>query len=588
MVIDEFLVRLGVITDPKDLADFRSGLQSVGSVATAVVGTIGALAGGVTAFFGAALEGLDSLNDLAQDTATDLGFIQQLGYAAQLSGSSVEAANASVQGLARTIGEAASGIGRGAESFKKYSLSAKNADGSVKGVAQVLEDVRAKMVGLSRAEQLSLLSKLGIDPSMVGLLSSTNAEMLTLFEEAQALGLVTADGADAAGEFNDSVDQMNMVMGALRTNIAVGLAPSLTALVGRFRDWIVRNRDLIQNGLSKTVEWILAIFNAVLNFIRAIDQIIDATIGWRAALILLAAGLALVKRASIAAFVTNPVFLIAAAIAGLIVLVDDLITYLKGGKSAFDWSFATGLLKDISGHLENLTRAVGVFWDRWGSTIMGGLASLWSAFKGFLAWLVNAVAAAFALLTGDWEGFTKYGQAAMAGLLQYVTGIWEAIYAVAKVVFGALGIDLDGVAAAFSAAWDGLAAGFSAAINTVTDLWDGAMGVIMTGVDKVRGALNWIGKKLGLSSDSVVTVAQEAGNAADSAQRTAAGASAAAAAAAGAPLGGQPAQAGGTVNMQNQFHITTNDPKAAATLAADAVARQQAQAARNVDGPYKL
>src|SRR5690606_27656624 len=188
---------LGVISDPGDIDTFVGGLQKVATVATAVVGVVGGMTAAVTSFFGAALDGLDGLNDIAQDTDTDLAYIQKLGYAAQLSGSSVEAANASVKGLAQTIGEAASGLGRGKQAFEAYGLSAKNADGSVKSVGQVLEELQTKLAGLSKAEQLSMLQKLGIDQSMIGLLNSTNAEMAELFQQAEDLGLVTAAGADA-------------------------------------------------------------------------------------------------------------------------------------------------------------------------------------------------------------------------------------------------------------------------------------------------------------------------------------------------------------------------------------------------------
>lgn len=587
MQIDEFLIRLGVDSDTQGLAEFMGGLRKVSALATVTVGAVAGLTAGVTAFFGAALDGLDSLRNLAEDTGTELAYIQRLGYAAEVSGSSVEAASASVKGLAKTIGEAASGLGRGAQTFQKLGLSAKNADGSVKGVSQVLGELQAKMQGLSQAERLSMLSKLGIDPSMVKTLSTTSEEMRALFEEAEKLGLVTADGAQAAGAFKDTVSQTSMAIGALKTNIAIGLAPQLTELVGDFRDWIIANRELIRGGLTKAVDWILAVFRAISNFLRAIDQVVSATLGWKQALIALVAVLALVKRASIAAFLTNPVFLIAAAVAGLILLVDDLITYLRGGKSAFDWSFATKELIALSKWVERVKTAVIAFWAAWGDTILEGLGGLWSAFKGFLKWLGNAVAGVFALMTGDWEGYVKYGAAAMDGLLQAILGVWDAIYAGAKVLFGLLGVDLDAIGKSFSAAWDGLAEGFDAAMSTVRALWDRAMGVIMAGVEKVRGVLNWIGEKLGISGGGVVKVAHETSAAAGQAMQTAVSAQAPVSPVLAAAGAGS-RQISATTQMHNQINITTNDPKAAADLAIRAMKDQQRAAATNMYGALVL
>ncbi len=45
--------------------------------------------------------------------------------------------------------------------------------------------------------------------------------------------------------------------------------------------------------------------------------------------------LAVVKRATIAAFIANPVTWVIAAIAGLLLLLDDLMVYLDGGDAQF-------------------------------------------------------------------------------------------------------------------------------------------------------------------------------------------------------------------------------------------------------------
>jgi hypothetical protein len=108
-------------------------------------------------------EGIDELGDFAELEQVSVEALQEIGYAAQLNGSSLEALKGSVSGVNKTVGEAALGIGRGAQTFEKLGMSAKNADGSIKSFDQVLEEVAGKMEGLSRQEQIALAEKLGID-----------------------------------------------------------------------------------------------------------------------------------------------------------------------------------------------------------------------------------------------------------------------------------------------------------------------------------------------------------------------------------------------------------------------------------------
>ncbi len=582
MILDEFLVRLGVISDPKDIDTFVGGLQKVSAVATAVVGVVGTATAAITDFFGAALDGLDSLNDLAQDTDTDLAYIQRLGYAAQLSGSSVEAANASVKGLAQTIGEAATGLGRGEAAFKAYGLSAKNADGSIKSVGEVLEDVQAKMAGLSKAEQLSILQKLGIDQSMIGLLNSSSAEMGALFQQAEDLGLVTAAGADAAGEFNDTMDQMNMVMGAIRTNIAVGLAPQLTNIVGRLRDWLIRNKELIREGISKAVTVILALWRAIMRAVNIIDAMISKTIGWKAALVVLGGTLVWLNKTMLLAFATNPITLIAAAITALILLVDDLMTYLEGGESMFDWSWAVPIIDSVGQAIDDVSVVLRSLWERSGKYVLDGFAGLWEFVKGFVAWLGNAIAAVFNLMTGDFDGFLSRSQASLEGLKQMFAGAVQYIGNLFAVWFSVLGVDIDALVLQFTGAWDSIKKGFSGAMGFITKLWSTVSGSIGTGIDKITGALNWLGESLGITSSSaagaVQTVTQASGMTAE------------------AQSAAHPSNSQSVVNNSKTAtvsspvtvtqHISTSDPKGAAELSAQAIKREQRRAAANAGGAF--
>ncbi|WP_230577705.1 phage tail tape measure protein [Xylella fastidiosa] len=182
------------------------------TVAAAAMG--GALAG-MNRFVGSALSELNALNSASQRTGASLSFLQELGYAARLNGSSVEASTRSIESLSQKIGEAANGVGRGAMLFQKLGLQARQADGSVKSVGDMLGDVQEKIRGLSAPQQQSILANLGMDATMLQTLRLSREELNGVFQEAHDLGVITADGADTALEYGDAMERLRVVLGGV-------------------------------------------------------------------------------------------------------------------------------------------------------------------------------------------------------------------------------------------------------------------------------------------------------------------------------------------------------------------------------------
>ncbi|STP02617.1 hypothetical protein [Haemophilus parainfluenzae] len=83
---------------------------------------------GVKNFVDANLDALDEIKQLSAVTGESADQIYNLGKVAEVNGSSAQAAQSSIEGLSRVIGEAATGIGRGAKSFEQYGLSAKKSE----------------------------------------------------------------------------------------------------------------------------------------------------------------------------------------------------------------------------------------------------------------------------------------------------------------------------------------------------------------------------------------------------------------------------------------------------------------------------
>ncbi|MCO5546526.1 phage tail tape measure protein, partial [Xylella fastidiosa] len=326
MILDEFLIRLGAVADTSGFNTFSTGLTRVTGIVTVAAAAMGGALAGMNRFVGSALSELNALNSASQRTGASLSFLQELGYAARLNGSSVEASTRSIESLSQKIGEAANGVGRGAMLFQKLGLQARQADGFVKSVGDMLGDVQEKIRGLSAPQQQSILANLGMDATMLQTLRLSREELNGVFQEAHDLGVITADGADTALEYGDAMERLRVVLGALRTNIAIGVAPAFTRLIEHSKHWLIANKEQLRDGIGKVVNVLIAAGTAVWNFIRAVNSAVNQTIGWKA--VLLAVGAVLAR-----AFALNPVTWLIAGIVALVALVDDFITYLDGGES---------------------------------------------------------------------------------------------------------------------------------------------------------------------------------------------------------------------------------------------------------------
>lgn len=288
---------------------------------------------GVKNFVDNNLDALDEIKQLSAVTGEAADEIYKLGKVAEVNGSSSQAAQASIEGLSRVIGEAAAGIGRGAKSFEQYGLSAKKANGDIKTSSEMLGEISDKMKKMGEQEQIAMLAKLGIDGSMIQVLRLGNDELREQIELADklTLGVGNAENAETAAAFKDNMTQLTQVFTAMGEYLSLRIAPAISRIIERFTKWFAENNDLIKailNGFGR-------VFSFLFELAGAIDNVVSNTIGWRAVIYTLGAALLWLSRRMILAFATNPIGLAIMAIAGLILIIDDFITWLQGGESAF-------------------------------------------------------------------------------------------------------------------------------------------------------------------------------------------------------------------------------------------------------------
>lgn len=345
--VTELVTKFAFVGNTAPLAQYNAQLGA--SIKLLAGFAAGAYATGiaVAAWATHVLDGVDALGDLSAETNVTVAEIQELGFAAQLSGSSAEALQASLRGLSSTAGLAANDMGRGKEIFKELGINVRDSNGQVKNAADLLDEIRKRMnaLNMSMDERRGFATRLGLDASLIQYLSRTDAEMEKLIMRARELGTLTQEQAEAAGAYNDSLDVMRYAMTAIKQQVAVGLAPALTGLAETFTDLVANNKDWIVDGLRAATVFIgdlLAMIGRLLPVLTALG------------VAFVAAKIYLLGFAGVWAIITSPIVLTTAAIAALIFVVDDLLVAFKGGDSLIGNFFKQFLGIDLSHVIDQL------------------------------------------------------------------------------------------------------------------------------------------------------------------------------------------------------------------------------------------
>lgn len=372
-IMTELVTKFTFKGSTKPLNDFNASLtKSIGLIAKSSL-AIGAAVVAGAFWVENTLKNAEAQKRLATETGVSIEKIQELGYAASVSGSDAAALEGSLVSLSSKIGQAAQ---TGSADFSRLGISVRDAFGNVKKADQILVEVANafKRLNLSIPEQQSFADALGIDKSLLQLMRKSGDEIDRLRAKARALGVVTKQQSEQIEDFNNSVTTLKFGLSALQKQIAIGLSPTLKEIADKFTDWLIANKDLIKDGMEKLFKIVGALGAAIYRIVVFVKDLIEATVGWKVAVIALVAVLAFL----------NP---IAALITGILIVIDDLIVAFQGGKSVIRDFFKeffgidiTPILKDLVQGFKNAVFLIKSFfedlfnfifgrWDKLGKTI---------------------------------------------------------------------------------------------------------------------------------------------------------------------------------------------------------------------------
>jgi len=508
-VIENFLVGIGMKPDAGSFSSVRSQFAGV---VKAAAGVAVAIKGAQAVFMGAVLgmaKSLDALSDSAGRIGTTVTELDKLGYIASQTDSSLEAVQRSLEGLNIAAGSAELGMKRQSKIFDELGIKWKDQNGKMKDSTTLLYEVGDAMKGLSKADQLALGTKLGIDRTLIGTITGDMSRLTKEYETfARVSGQSLEETAQASSDLMDEVGKSKtfytMLMRSIMGEFIVKLRDGFKSL----RVWALENADKIK----KVIQAILAIVgragDALWAIFRRMGILMQKAIDWWSGLddssktaVVAIAGLTAAIYLLNAAMHANPAGLIAAAIAGLFLLVDDFLGYKEGMDSFFDWG---PYVKTI----DSVTAAVRKGWD-WIVKGVEKAIAVWNDFKAYLEggeslfdWspLVDTINAGIDVLKLFWEAL----KASWGWISENVD--FDAIFGViGQIMRDALAVIRDVfnvIKALFTGDIDEIMEAFKnllgSAMKFAEDAIDAVIGVVKTLFGWITDAIGAIGNLLGL------------------------------------------------------------------------------------------
>lgn len=589
-IVNELITKFGFIGDLAPQETFNANLKaSIGLLAglgAAIAGSAAGVAGWVTSIS----QSIDPLVQFSRETGVAIETVQTLGYAASVNGSSVDALQASLGEMTKRVGEFVStGEGETKDVAERLGLQFKDMNGQVKNSDVIFRELADKLHGMSQAEKFSVLDKMGIDRSMVQLLSMTGEEISSLQNKAEALGVVTQDQADQFAAYNDSLTTLGKGFDGIKFQVAVGFVPVLKDLVDGFTDFLIANKDLIKNGLAHLGEIIFSVMGMIRRFLPIIGLITTGFVAWK---------IAAIGLRTVLATIFSPVVLITAAIVAVVLVIDDLLTAMEGGQS---------VIADF-------------FKDNWGIDIVPALKEAKASLMAFINYaigvfepLADAIASMFRMVwhlitgafTGDFQDAMKDAQNVFDSFIAFITGAFGVVGDAIKYVFGDAGafvVDvfttaIENTKLMFSALWKLVTGDFEGAWGDVVKIFDNGVELMKKPftafIDWAKNIFAGLGEYI---SNIISNAASNAWNATksffgfgeDEQQQGVTGGGNGGMSPDGIPYGmnaavgisGGGVTSNSSVSQQNTIHINTSDPVVAGNTAADSLQQNMKDANR--------
>lgn len=210
----------------------KMSTTAVGLGKTLAAGFVGLQAiQGVSNFALSVLNAADQMDEMAQRTGLTVEQLSELEYAARLGGTSIDAVQTAMGKLAAKATDAATGNKTAQQAFDALGISVVNASGALKSQLELFEEVGQQIAAI---QDPTLRAALAIE-----VFGKSGAQLLPLLQDMNKLrqearelgGVIGADFAASAAQFNDNMDRMAFMSRGLAKAIMNEVLPTINRMM---------------------------------------------------------------------------------------------------------------------------------------------------------------------------------------------------------------------------------------------------------------------------------------------------------------------------------------------------------------------
>ena len=371
---------------------------------------------------------LDALANSAAAVGASAAGMARLAYATDLAGVNASEMDSALKGVRQSAAQAAAGIGAGVKAWRMIGISTRDENGNLKDTTKLIDELGVKFAQMDEGRAQALGKMIKMTPAVIGALRSGMMDYAREFD--QALGSMTPtfdEAVKAAQRLHSAQSRLVRIMSLLWQGVAARFFEPFEKAFDSLRRTIIINQGalvrfgaavlqplaLLLSGFAEAVGVVsnaLTVLTGVFDALGPVSQTVVQTLLWGAAAYALA--LHKVTLAQIAAAATNPFVLIGAAIVGVMLLLDDFATAMRGGKTYFDWTPAIKVFKSLGEWGTKIEEWIKALPDK----ITGALADIWATLKSWWTTAIDWMAA-------KWRAFVETVTGWMPDALKKQLGI---------------------------------------------------------------------------------------------------------------------------------------------------------------------
>lgn len=498
--IAEFMASIGFEADEKSLKKSLTQVAAFGAAITAI-------AGGIYAGIIKVAQGEAEMAITAQRLGTTADRIAELGYVAEQSGASIDAVTSSMEGMIAN-------------------------NPRIKDAAKALEMAGDRMRGMSEAQRRAFADRMGIDQSLIPALTGDVAALKDEFRQMYSVaGIDAKAAAEASKGFMAELGKLRTMAVLLAKGVALAFIGKMRRDIEHLRRVIMENFDKIKRLFEAVITVVLRIAAVFGAFVYRVIKLASQAVAWfdkldegTRNLILGAFGLLAAWKVLNMGFLATPVGMLITGLLGIIALVDDLMTYMEGGESFFDWGPWVGQIKAVVEGLAPLLAALGKLAERVLPLISAALSRIWSFINEMAATVGKTILDAFGGGFGGAAAFVDTLGDAIEQIASIIGAVFSVTAPMAVDIFTfALGGIVDylrmlmqvatSIAHAFVALFTGdLTGAADAFLDALRAVWDFLGSIVGRVKDLVGGVggklLGVLGIDVGTNGDAVRAASQ--------------------------------------------------------------------------------